>query len=110
MNAYRRLARHAFNQNVFGFQFEAEIIGQIRDAAVFDACFRLEFECCNHRAGIDLGHLPVHFKFGVFLGQHVRQQLEFFCVNRLLSIGTVQQAAGRKLVAAGDARHGGLRL
>ena len=52
--------------------------------------------------------MPVHFKLSVFLGQHMRQQLELFGIDRLLFIRTVQQAAGRELVAARDARHGGL--
>ena len=65
----------------------------------------LEFESRDHRPGIDLRHLPVDIKFGIFLGEHLGQQLQFVGINRLLLVGTMQQAAGRQFEAAGrDAR------
>ena len=43
-----------FDQDRFGLQAEAEILGQRRNAAVLDARFRLEFEGRDHGAGVDL--------------------------------------------------------
>ena len=93
LNADRALARHALDQNALGLQREAEIVAEIGDAAVLDAGFRLELERRDDRAGIDLRDLPVNFELGVFLGQHLRQQLEFVGIDLLLFVGTLQQAA-----------------
>ena len=46
----RRLARNALDQDGFGLQSQAEVFGQIRDPAVLDAGFRLEFESSDYRA------------------------------------------------------------
>ena len=111
LNADRGLARHALDQNALGFQRQAEVVGEIGDAAVLDAGFGLELECRDHRAGIDLRHLSVDVELRVLFREHLGQQLQFVGVDRLLLVGTMQQAAGRQLEAAGrDARHGRLRL
>ncbi len=86
------LARHALDQNAFGFQGEAEIVGKIGDAAVFDSGFGLEFERRDHRAGIDLRDLPVNIELGILFDEHLREQLQFIGIDCLLLVGTVQQA------------------
>ena len=78
---------------------------RVGDAAVLDARFGLELEGRDHRAGIDLRDLAVNFELGVLLGQHLRQEFEFVGIDGLLLVGTMQQAARRQLVTAGDARH-----
>ena len=46
----------ALDQDRFGLQAEAQILGERGDAAVLDAGFRLELERGDDRAGIDLDH------------------------------------------------------
>ena len=105
------LARHALDQNALGFERQAEVIREVGDAAVLDARLGLEFERRDHRAGIDLRHLPVNVELGILFRQHLGQQLQFVGINGLLLVRTMQQAAGRQLEAAGrDARHGRLGL
>ena len=50
------LAGNALDQDRFGLQAEAEVLGEVGDAAVLDAGFGLELEGGDHRAGIDLHH------------------------------------------------------
>ena len=83
---------------------------KVGDAAVLDSGFGLELERRDHRAGVDLRDLPVHFELGVFFGEHLRQQLQFVGIHRLLLVGALQQTARRQLVSAGDARHRRLGL
>ena len=108
LNADRALAGHALDQNALGFQREAKIVAEIGDAAVLDPGFGLELERRDDRSRIDLRDLSVNLELGVLLGEHLRQQLEFVGVDLLLLVGTLQQAARRQLVSAGDARHRGL--
>ena len=111
LDADRRLARHALDQNALGFQRQAQIVGEVGDAAVLDAGFGLVLERRDHRAGIDLRDLSVHVELGVFFREHLRQQLQFVGIDRLLLVGAMQQAAGRQLEASGrDAGHGRLGL
>ena len=60
LDAHGRLAGNALDENGFGLQAEAQIFGQVGDAAVFDAGFGLEFEGGDHRAGVDLHHVSKH--------------------------------------------------
>ncbi len=55
----------------------------------------LELKGCDHRPRIDLRDLSVHFELGVFFCEHLCQQLQFFGIDRLLFIRTMQQTAGR---------------
>ena len=73
LNADRRFSRHALDQNALSFQCEAEIVGEVGDAAVFDSGIGLEFERSDHGAGIDLRDLAVNFEFGVLFREHLRQ-------------------------------------
>ena len=109
LDSDRRLAGHAFDENALGFEGEAQVVGEIGNAAVLDASFGLEFESRDYRPGIDLRHLPVDIKLRVLFGEHLGQQLQFVGINRLLLVGTVQQAAGRQFEATSrDAWHGRL--
>ena len=89
---------------------EAEIVAEADDAAVLDAGFGLEFEGGDDGAGVDLRDLAVDFEFRVLRGQNLGDNLELFFVDRLLLVGTVQQARRRQLVTARDFREGGFRL
>src|SRR5580658_831859 len=110
LDADRALARHAFDQDTFGAQGEAEIVGESDDAAVLDAGFRLELEGGDHRAGVDLRDLAEDLEFRVFRGQNLSDEFEFLFVDGLLLVGTVQQARRRKLVTARDFREDRFRL
>ena len=83
LDADRGLARDALDQDALGLERQAEVLGELGDAAVLDAGFGLELEGGDHRAGIDLRHLPMDVELGVLLGEHLRQQLEFVGVDRL---------------------------
>ena len=107
LNADGRFAGHALDQNALGLQRETKIVGEVGDAAVFDSGVGLELERSDHRAGIDLRDLAVDVELGIFFGEHLRQNFQFVGIDCLLLIGTLQQAARRQFVAAGDARHGG---
>ena len=63
LDAHRRLAGDALDQDRFGLQAQAQVFGQRRDAAVLDAGFGLELERGHHRAGVDLHHGAVHVEF-----------------------------------------------
>ncbi len=60
LDAHRRLAGNALDQDRFRLQAQAQIFREIRDAAVFDAGVGLEFERRDHRARIDLHHVAEH--------------------------------------------------
>src|SRR2546430_14458507 len=47
-------AGDALDEDRFGLQSEAQILSEADNAAVLDACFRLEFEGGNDRARVDL--------------------------------------------------------
>ncbi len=47
--------------------------------------------------GIDLRDLTVHVELGVFLGEYLRQKLEFVGIDGLLLVRTMQQALGGSL-------------
>jgi hypothetical protein len=89
-------ARHALDQNALGFQRQAEIVGEIGDAAVLDSGFRLEFERRDHRAGIDLRDLPVNSNSAYF-SSAPGQQLEFIGINGLLLVGRCSRLLGGSL-------------
>ena len=108
LNADSRLARHALDQNAFRFQGEAEVVRQVGNPAVLDARFRLELERSDHRARIDLRDLAMHIELGVLRDENLRQHFQFLGIDRLLLVGAVQQAAGRKFETPGDARQGRL--
>ena len=111
LNANRAFASHALDQDALRLECEAEIVDQVGDAAVFDAGFRLELERGHDRTGIDLRDLPVNIELGVFRREDLGERLELAGVNRLLFVGTLQQAAGRQFVSAGgNARHRRLGL
>src|SRR5271156_3494175 len=62
------------------------------DAAVFDSRLGLEFECGDHRAGIDLGDVAADFKFGAFLLDGARTFLQLAFVHFFAALGGMQQA------------------
>ena len=108
LDADRRLAGHALDQDALGAQGQAEVVAQAGDAAVLDAGLGLELEGGDDGAGIDLHHLAADVELGALFRQHLRQVLQLYFVDGAVLVGTVQQRGRRQLVAAGQARHGGL--
>ena len=53
-NAHRGFSGDAIDDDRLRLHGKAQIIHQVGNAAVFDACFRLEFKRGHHRAGINL--------------------------------------------------------
>src|ERR1019366_5148719 len=102
LDADGALAGHAFDEDAFGAQGEAEIVGEADNAAVFDAGFGLEFEGGDDRAGVDLRDLAEDFELRVLRGQNLSDYFELFFVYGLLLVGTVEQARGREFVTARD--------
>ena len=78
-----RLAGNALDQDRFGLQSEAEIFGEVGDAAVLDAGFGLEFEGGDHRAGIDLHHVAEHVELFELRLDAAGGVLQFLLVVRI---------------------------
>ena len=110
LDADRRLAGHALDEDAFGAQGEAEIVGQAGDAAVLDAGFGLELEGRDHGAGIDLHDLAAHVELAALFAEHLGEVLQLEFVDGTVLVGAVQQRGGRQLEAAGQARHGRLAV
>ena len=103
-NSDRHLAGNTFDQNRFRLQTQAEIFAQIRDLAVFDARFRLEFESGDNRAGIDLHHGAQDVEFFEFYFDRGGDILQFLLVESGTLRDFVQQIRGRQPVNGGQAR------
>ncbi len=110
LDADRRLARHALDEDALGAQGEAEIVGEAGDAAVLDAGFGLELEGRDHGAGIDLHHRAAHVELAALFAQHLRQVLQLIFIDGAVLVGAVQQRGRRQFEAAGQPRHGGLAV
>ncbi|MCG3118362.1 MAG: hypothetical protein ALAOOOJD_00545 [bacterium] len=88
--------------NAFGAHGQRQIIGERGDAAHFNAGIGLIFIAGNNRAGIDLGHIALHVKFGQPLFERVRMIEQFLA--RLHGIdfsGKRQQIKRWKNIIAG---------
>ena len=68
-NAHRGFARDAIDHDRLRLHGQAQVVNQIRNAAVLDAGFRLEFECGDHRAGVNLRYVSGDAEFEKFGGQ-----------------------------------------
>jgi hypothetical protein len=97
LNAYGALAGHALDQDAFGAQREAEIVGEADDAAVLDAGFGLEFEGGDDRAGIDLRDLAVHVELRILRGQHLGESLSSSSCTACCSSGRCSRLDGGSL-------------
>src|SRR5215472_2501368 len=97
-DSYRRFSWDALDQNRFGTQRKAQIIAQPRNAAVLDARLGLELERRDHRAGIDLRHLPIHFKFLALEFYSACIFLQLALRHLLATLGRLQQSGGGKPV------------
>ena len=90
------LAGDALDQDGFGLQAQAQILGEGGDAAVLDAGFGLELEGGDHRAGIDLDHVAEHvelFELGLDAAGGV---LQFLLVVGIAAGHFVEQIGGRQ--------------
>ena len=96
-DAHRRFSGDALDQNRFGFEREAQIVREARDAAVFDSRFRLELVGCHHRARIDLGHAAADVKLLAFLFDGVRAFLEFVLFDFFVARRWAQANRGREV-------------
>src|ERR1700751_1182293 len=88
----RGFSWNTLNQNGLGAEGETQIFGQAGNAAVLDARFGLEFKSGDHRAGIDLRHLPVHFEFLAPELDRASVLLQFAFRHFLAALGSLQQA------------------
>ena len=91
-------AGNSLNEDGFGLQSQAQIFGQCDNAAVLDAGFRLEFECRDNRARVDLRHAPLHVKFLAFCFNRAGALLQFLFVEFLAAFAFAQQGGRRKFV------------
>ena len=71
-DADRGFARDALDQDGFGLQRQAQIVGQPGNAAVLDAGLRLELVGGDDRPGIDLRDVPADVEFAALLLDGVR--------------------------------------
>ena len=60
LDAHRRLAGNALDQDRFRLQPQAQIFGEVNNAAVLHPGVGLEFESRDHRTRIDLHHVAEH--------------------------------------------------
>ena len=97
LNADRGLSRHALDQNALGAQRQAQVVTQAGDAAVLDAGFGLELERRDHRAGIDLHHLPADVELAALFRQHLRQVLQLEFVDGAVLVGRCSSAVDGSL-------------
>ena len=82
----------ALDQDRLGAQGQAKIFGKSCNAAVLDSRFGLEFERGDHRAGIDLRHLSIHFEFLAFELDRASIFLQLALRHFLAALGRLQQA------------------
>src|ERR1039457_6034168 len=84
-------------KNALGAHGETKVFSKPGHAAVFDPGLGLEFIRSDHRAGVDLNHLPGHVELGAFLYENFGFFAKFVLAHCLWAGARVQQSAGRQL-------------
>ncbi len=95
-DAHRGFPGDALDQDGFRLEREAQIIGEAGDAAVFDACFRLEFVGGDDGTGIDLRDAAADVKLLALLLDGVRAFLQFIFLDFFAGAAPGEASQGRE--------------
>ena len=84
-------AGDALDEDRFGLQSEAQILSEADNAAVLDACFRLEFEGGNDRARVDLTDAALYVELHALCFNCTRAVLQLFLIKFVAALAFAEQ-------------------
>src|SRR5207248_9456003 len=81
----------ALDEDRFGLQSEAQILSEADNAAVLDACFRLDFEGGNDRARVELTDAALYGELHALCFKCTRAVLQLFLIKFVAALAFAEQ-------------------